>query len=234
MSRLPRGSRTRRIPRQISSPSSSTNVPVYPIWQPLDTGIVGPASPYLTVAGIVNCGSTVSTLTASSPSFPIFSSYSTIVTPASYNYGLVSSGPPISNITVSKDPTASWLNVTLNQTTTPATATFNVTPAPIAENFSAKVIFSSPGGSLTVPVTYNAVASPWFIRYGFGNVASYVSDAVAPGEVFVIYGGNNFGPSQLALLSLGANGLVTNTISDTQVLFDGQAVPLYYVVDSNG
>ncbi len=214
--------------------ASSSNAPVYPIWQPLDTGIVGTPSPYLTVAGIVACSSTISTLTAASASSPTFSSYSSIVTPASYNYGIVSSGPPISNITVSNDPTATWLNVSLNQTTTPATATFTVTPVPIAGNHSANVTFSSPGGNLTVPVTYNVIASPWFIRYGFGNVASYVSDAVAPGEVFVIYGGNNFGPSQLAGLTVGANGLVTNTLANTQVLFDGQAVPLYYVVDSSG
>ncbi len=225
-----------------SAPQTTLFAPIpnltrdYPIWQPLDAGIAGATSPYLTVASIVNCGSTTSTLTASSASQPTFFGYSNIVTPAPYNYGIVSSGPPVSNISVTKDPAATWLNVTLNQTTTPVTAAFTVTPLATAGSYQTNVTISSsslPGASLSIPVTLNVVPGPWFIRYGFGNVASYVNDAVAPGEVFVIFGGN-FGPSQLAGPSVDSSGRVATTVGNTQVSFDGLPVPLYYSLGSGG
>jgi uncharacterized protein (TIGR03437 family) len=88
--------------------------------------------------------------------------------------------------------------------------------------------------TLSVPVTYTVTNGPWFTRYGFANSASYVSDVVAPGEPFVIFGGDAFGPSTLAGPALDGNGLVTTMIGNTQVLFDGTPAPLYYSVNANG
>jgi hypothetical protein len=127
---------------------------------------------------------------------------------------------------VTANPPAPWLNVGLSGTTTPLTAFLSVKNAAVG-NYSTTLNFSAPGGlALAVPVTYTATQGPWFTRYGFDNSASYVSDVVAPGEPFVIFGGDAFGPATLAGPALDANGLVTTTVGNTQVLFDGTPAPL--------
>jgi uncharacterized protein (TIGR03437 family) len=83
-------------------------------------------------------------------------------------------------------------------------------------------------------VSYTVTQGPWFNRYGFGSSASYVSDVVAPGEPFVIYGGDSFGPSTLAGPMLDSNGRAATTLGNTQVLFDGTPAPLYYSISVNG
>jgi uncharacterized protein (TIGR03437 family) len=155
-----------------------------------------------------------------------------LIAPRISNVGLVSSFLPTSNITLTKDPSATWLNATLNQTTTPATIFFSVNPT-APGNYSTMVQLSSPiGGIASVPVTYTVAPGPWFTRYGFANSASYVNNVVAPGEPFVIFGGDNFGPYQIALPELGPDGRAVSTLGNTQVLFDGTPAPLYYSVDA--
>ncbi|HXA53209.1 MAG TPA: hypothetical protein VNV86_22985 [Candidatus Acidoferrum sp.] len=61
----------------------------------------------------------------------------------------------------------------------------------------------------------------------FGNAASYQNDAIAPGELISIFGAN-LGPPSGAGLTLDSNGMVTTSLGNTRVLFDGLAAPLIY------
>jgi uncharacterized protein (TIGR03437 family) len=158
----------------------------------------------------------------------------TLTAPRVSNVGIVSLALPTTGVTLAKDPTATWLNVNLSGTTTPLTAFLSVNDA-AAGIYSTVLKFNGSGGNtLSVPVTYSVTQGPWFTRYGFANSASYVSDVVAPGEPFVIFGGDAFGPTPLAGPALDANGLVVTTLGNTQVLFDGIPAPLYYSVNANG
>jgi len=60
------------------------------------------------------------------------------------------------------------------------------------------------------------------------NGASFVSGAVAPGEVVAIFGAN-LGISALTQFQTDANGNVTTQLAGTQVLVNGNPVPMYYV-----
>ncbi|HVO99463.1 MAG TPA: hypothetical protein VMT15_15440 [Bryobacteraceae bacterium] len=222
-----------------------------PTFSPLDTGISNPPLiPYLNVASIVGCtnGGNSLTMFGSSPTFisltpqpqtgnarpEAASTSTTLVAPRVSNVGIVSLALPTSGFTMTKDPASTWLNASLSGTTTPATLFLSVNPA-TAGNYSTTLNFNASGGvTLSVPVSYSVRQGPWFTRYGFGNSASYVSDVVAPGEPFVIFGGDAFGPPTLAGPSIGSNGLVATTLGNTQVLFDGTPAPLYYSVNANG
>lgn len=63
---------------------------------------------------------------------------------------------------------------------------------------------------------------------GILNAASFQGGPVAPGEIVTLFG-SGIGPSDLISLQLGTDGLVTTTLGQTQVLFDGKAAPLIYV-----
>lgn len=60
------------------------------------------------------------------------------------------------------------------------------------------------------------------------NVASYANGPISPGEMVVIFG-TGMGPSNLVGLQLDQQGRVANVLSQVQVLFDGNPVPLIYV-----
>src|SRR5271157_1935575 len=60
------------------------------------------------------------------------------------------------------------------------------------------------------------------------NVASYGNGPISPGEMVVIFG-TGMGPSNLVGLQLDQQGRVANALSQVQVLFDGNPVPLIYV-----
>jgi len=60
------------------------------------------------------------------------------------------------------------------------------------------------------------------------NVASYAAGSISPGEMIVIFG-TGLGPAQAMALQLDQNGRVANTLSQVQVLFDGNPAPLIYV-----
>lgn len=155
-----------------------------------------------------------------------------ILVPTSLTAHIVSPGLPVSNVSVTKDPTATWLNVALNQTTTPVTATIKVDPTMPVGNYSTNLTFQSSqvSGTQVLPVNYTVdTGVPWFTRYGVKNAASYVNDVISPGELFFIEG-NHFGPATYTGPELGSNGLVATTLANTQVLFDGQPVPLYYTL----
>jgi uncharacterized protein (TIGR03437 family) len=147
--------------------------------------------------------------------------------PSFMNVGIVSPGPAVSNLVVSKD--ATWFSTSLNQTTTPATLTLIASPQPTGV-YKGNVTVSStqvPGSVVSIPVQYTSQPGPWFLKYEFANAGSYANAAVAPGETFVIFM-HDAGPAALAGPTLGADGLAANLLGDTQVLFDGQPAALYY------
>jgi uncharacterized protein (TIGR03437 family) len=59
------------------------------------------------------------------------------------------------------------------------------------------------------------------------NGASFLADAVSPGELLAIFGAN-LGPTQSTSLQTNAGGQVTNMLADTQVFFDGVSAPMLY------
>jgi uncharacterized protein (TIGR03437 family) len=59
------------------------------------------------------------------------------------------------------------------------------------------------------------------------NGASFVGDAVSPGELVAIFGAN-LGASALTGMQLDANGRVSTSLVGTQVVFDGLAAPVMY------
>jgi uncharacterized protein (TIGR03437 family) len=163
---------------------------------------------------------TLSTIGAPAPAFVNVIGPTTGTTPGPNlnaprisNVEIVSLANPTSNVTVTANPPAPWLNVVLSATTTPLTAFLSVNNAAVGK-YSPSLTFRAPGG--------------------FTHSASYVSDVVAPGEPFVIFAGDAFGPPTLAGPALNSNGLVATTIGNTQFLFDGTPAPLYYSLNANG
>ena len=59
------------------------------------------------------------------------------------------------------------------------------------------------------------------------NGASFLADAVSPGEVLAVFGAN-LGPAQLTNMQMTAGGQVTNMLASTQILFDGVSAPMLY------
>src|ERR1039457_3867104 len=60
------------------------------------------------------------------------------------------------------------------------------------------------------------------------NVASYGNGSISPGEMVVIFG-TGMGPSNVVGFQLDQQGRVATTVSQVQVLFDGNPAPLIYV-----
>jgi uncharacterized protein (TIGR03437 family) len=62
-----------------------------------------------------------------------------------------------------------------------------------------------------------------------GNAASYNTDTVSPGEIVSLFG-SNLGPTSIVTLQVN-NGVVTNSLAGTQVLFDGVAAPMVFTLN---
>src|ERR1039457_3781674 len=60
------------------------------------------------------------------------------------------------------------------------------------------------------------------------NVASYANGSISSGEMVVIFG-SGMGPASVLGFQLDQQGLIANTLSQVQVLFDGTPAPLIYV-----
>src|ERR1035441_983465 len=60
------------------------------------------------------------------------------------------------------------------------------------------------------------------------NVSSYANGPISPGEMVVIFG-NGMGPSSVVGFQFDQQGRIANTLSQVQVLFDGNPAPLIYV-----
>ena len=59
------------------------------------------------------------------------------------------------------------------------------------------------------------------------NGASFLADAVSPGEILAVFGAN-LGPTQLTNMQMTAGGQVTDMLANTQILFDGVSAPMLY------
>lgn len=217
---------------ELFAPTSTSYNPL-PVFSSLDTGIATPAAaPAQPIATVIDCNQTAPSLTTNGQALPVFQ-ISGPVSPRVYNIPLISNGPPVSNLQLIKDPTATWLNATLSGTTTPAAILLSANPATANLSTTLQVITNAPVGQLALPVNFKIAPSPWFTRYGFKNSASYVDQAVAPGEPFLI-GGYNFGTVNEFNLTLDSNDFVGTTLGGLQVLFDGQPAPLQFTVQING
>lgn len=83
-------------------------------------------------------------------------------------------------------------------------------------------------GSQLFAVTQAGVALPTVQLTTVGSAASYVSTAVAPGEIVSLFG-TNIGPATGLGLQIASGGSsITNTLGGVQVLFDGNPAPMIY------
>ena len=220
-------------PNTFFTPPGFANTEQIPTFNSLDTGIATPpeniAQP---IATVINCTETTQSLTVNGQALPVFQ-FTGPITPRIYNVPILSNGPPVSNLQIIKDPSAIWLNATLSSTTTPATVQLSANAASANLQTTLQIATSAPIGTIALPVNFEYAPGPWFTRYGFANSASYVPQAVAPGEPFLI-GGANFATSAQSNLTLGPNGFVTTTLGGVQVMFDNVPAPLQYTVNLNG
>jgi uncharacterized protein (TIGR03437 family) len=72
---------------------------------------------------------------------------------------------------------------------------------------------------------------PQISSAGLVNAASFLSGAVAPGEIVTFFG-QGIGPEELAGLELTPEGFVSNSLGGVRVLFDGVPAPLIYVLST--
>jgi uncharacterized protein (TIGR03437 family) len=82
-------------------------------------------------------------------------------------------------------------------------------------------------GTVQATATVNLANAPVAIG-AITNAASFIADAVSPGEMVTIFG-NGLGPATLAPAQLAADGTVATTVAQTQFFFDGVAAPIIYV-----
>jgi uncharacterized protein (TIGR03437 family) len=75
-----------------------------------------------------------------------------------------------------------------------------------------------------VPLVGN---NPLFVSSGMVDGASTQPGAVTPGKIVVLYG-SRIGTPALTMGTVGADGRVSSTLANTQVLFDGVPAPLLY------
>jgi uncharacterized protein (TIGR03437 family) len=71
----------------------------------------------------------------------------------------------------------------------------------------------------------NAPAQP--VIEAVSSAASYAADAITPGEIVAVFG-TNLGPSAPAGLQLDGAGMVSTSIGETQVLFNGIPGPMIW------
>lgn len=122
-----------------------------------------------------------------------------------------------------------WLTISPSTGTTPQTLT--VTPSSSALNTF------GPGsyiGNITIAMTsLNPLTIPVNVVIGTApavtvvNAASIKPGPVSPGELISIFGAD-IGPTPAVGLVLTSTGLVSTTLGNTQVLFDGVPAPLAY------
>ena len=80
------------------------------------------------------------------------------------------------------------------------------------------------GASRDLSVTSNGIT---VLSAGVVNAASFQSGSFSPGELITIFGAG-FGPPNLTGTTVDPQGLVSNLVGETRVLFDGIPAPLIY------
>ncbi len=92
------------------------------------------------------------------------------------------------------------------------------------------VAMTFPARSMTLLVIPAVASTPKPVVAAVGNAASYNTNAIAPGEIIVIYG-SNLGPSSLVNAALTADGgYLTQTLAGVRVLVNGVPAPMVYAV----
>jgi len=96
---------------------------------------------------------------------------------------------------------------------------------PVAANALATVFPANSITLLAIPPATLPVAKP--VVQAVTNAASYGS-AISPGQIVDVWG-TGLGPAAMAGLTLDGNGLVSTSLANVQILFDGIPAPLVYV-----
>ncbi len=121
-------------------------------------------------------------------------------------------------------PDVNWIQITVGAT---GTGSGGISYH-LLENTTAQRTGSIHVGALTYTITQQAPAQAAPVLSSVGNAASYNTDAVSPGEIVALFG-SNLGPASIVTLQV-SNGVVINSLSGTQVLFDGVAAPMVYTL----
>lgn len=153
--------------------------------------------------------------------------------PASQNVQVISSAGTLPFTVTTASPTGALVSATPVIGSTPGTVSISLNQSVLstlgAGNYTGTVTIASPtGGSQTVAVNVIVAAAPAPSVINVVNSASNVPGVVAPGEIVTIYG-TNIGPTAPAGLQLTGAGMVSTTLANTTVSFDGFLAPLIYV-----
>ena len=81
-----------------------------------------------------------------------------------------------------------------------------------------------------IPQAQSAMNVPQPVVTAVKSAASYDAASIAPGEIVAIFG-QSLGPATLANLQLDSNGLLSTSIGDVQVLFNGYPAPMIYALN---
>jgi len=171
------------------------------------------------------------------PAGPLtFSAIIGAAAPAAQQLQLTSSGSTTFTAAATTKDGAKWLSVTPtsgNAGTTATTLSVSVNPTNLAAgNYTGAVTITSPNALQPIAVTVNlsvaAIPPPDFVK--LANAASYIANAISPGEL-VIIGGTGVGPATTAYGTVTGNLLSTN-VGGTQVFFDNTAAPIYYATST--
>ena len=190
----------------------------------------------------VGGGSTVNvavTMTLTAP--PTVTATPTSLT---FAYRVGDQNPAPQNITVSGgsqlafgvtvSPSGTWLSASPTSGSTPGTVAVSINPTGLSANtYTGSVTIAGTGGALgttTVSVTLTVTAPlPTIARVV--NGASYLANAISPGEVLTLFATDAqhpIGPSTPVGLTLDSTGKVATTIGGVQVLINGFACPMIY------
>ena len=155
--------------------------------------------------------------------------------PATQGLSLTSSGSAPFTATASTTSCGNgWLTVTPTSgtaTASPTVMTVSVNTASLttAGNCSGAITIASPNAAqpLTIPVNLSVVAIPAPVFLKVANAASYIANAISPGELIII-GGTGVGPAGAPVFGTVSNNSLSTLVSGTQVFFDATPAPIYY------
>jgi len=155
-------------------------------------------------------------------------------TPATQTVPVTVSGASTGSYTASATSSTGWLVVSPTSGTAPAsnlTVSLSQTAlsALSAGTYNGTITVagtSGATGSSTINVTLT-ITAPLPTITTVVNAASFVNEAISPGEIITI-GGNSIGPATPASFTVSGN-LVPSTLAGVQVLINGHAAPLLYV-----
>jgi uncharacterized protein (TIGR03437 family) len=127
-----------------------------------------------------------------------------------------------------------WLSVTPAGGGAPAMVRVTVSPAGLAPGiYTATLLLRfSTEARESIPVRLTvAPPAPEIARDGIVNAACYTGQAVAPGEIVLLFG-SGLGPPELLLALPDGSRQMPLALSGIRVLFDGSQAPLLYVQDN--